>query len=508
MNRTRFTIKNIFFAYISNIITLIIGFVLRTIFIKMLSTAYLGVNGLFTNILGVLSFAELGIGTAINFSLYKPIAEKNIEKIKTIMGFYKKAYRVIALIVAVIGIVLIPFLKYIVKDPGDIGNISVYYIIILFNVVSSYFVSYKFSLVNAEQKNYIVSLVNIITVIATNVFQIIALIVYKNFLIYLIIAAVTGLAQKIFTNAYLNKKYPYLLDKNAEKMTSEELQPIKKNVIALIWLKIGDIGIYQTENIIISAFINITTVGIISNYNLLITSISAFINIIFSSTTASFGNLIATENKTKQYEIFKVYRFLAFWLYGFSAVAFVILLSPFITLWIGSEMTISEVTISLIIFNYYMQGHRICIYNLRAAGGVFVQDKYVPIIQAAVNLTVSIILVNIIGLPGVYIGGIVQGLIATIVKPIIVYRNMFKINAKYYFIDAVKFLLSVGAAYIICQVIKIYMLNNITIVNFIIMVFVTAIIPNLVFLIFFRKREEFLYLKNMLLQKIRKTPTP
>ena len=143
-SRTKMTFKNIFYGYIANIISLVLNFVSRTIFIKMIGTAYLGINGLFTNVLGVLSFAELGIGTALNFSLYKPVAENNKEKIKSIMNLYKMSYRVIAVLIAIIGLILLPFLKFIVKDPGDIGNINIYYLIFLFNTVTGYFVSYKF----------------------------------------------------------------------------------------------------------------------------------------------------------------------------------------------------------------------------------------------------------------------------------------------------------------------------------------------------------------------------
>ncbi|XJV96793.1 lipopolysaccharide biosynthesis protein [Haloimpatiens lingqiaonensis] len=502
MSRLKCTAKNIFFGYVSSIISLLLGFISRTIFIKILSTTYLGVNGLFINVLGVLSFAELGIGTAMNYSLYKPVAEKDIEKLKSLMDFYKIAYRVIALVVTIIGLTLLPFLKYIVKDPGNVGNISVYYLIFLFNTVTSYFVSYKFSLVNAEQKNYIFSNINTITSFVTVIMQIITLILFKNFLYYLLVAAVIGLIQKIFINRYLNKKYPYLLDKNTKKITKEELKPIKTNVIALIWHKIGEISIYQTDNIVISTFINVTTVGIISNYNLLITSVSTFITIIFNSAIASLGNLMATEDVSKQYNTFKVYRFAAFWLYGFSSIAFYILLSPFITLWIGSEMIISDFTVLLIMINYYMVGHRICINNIKSAGGIFDQDKYVALLQGVVNLVVSIIMVKLIGLPGVYIGTIMSGILATVIKPIIVYKYAFQKDVRYYFIDGLKFASAVTFSLVICWIIKYNIIKNVTMFNFIVMMVVVTLVPNFLFLLFFRKNDEFIYIKNIILSKI------
>jgi O-antigen/teichoic acid export membrane protein len=504
MSRLKFTAKNIFAGYISSIIALSMGFISRTIFIHVLGITYLGVNGLFINVLGVLSFAELGIGTAMNYSLYKPVAEKDTENIKSLMKFYKTAYRVIALVITIIGLSIVPFLKYIVKDPGNIGDISIYYLIFLFNTVSSYFIIYKFSLVNAEQKNYIFSYINTITSVVTVTIQIISLVIFKSFLVYLLVAAIIGLIQKIFVSIYLNRKYPYLLDKNTKKLTKEELKPIKKNIIALVYHKIGEISVHQTDNIIISAFINITTVGIISNYNLLMVSVSRFITIIFNSAIASLGNLIATEDVARQYYIFKVYRFVAFWLYGFSSIAFYILLSPFITLWIGKEMVISEFVLLLIIINYYMIGHRICINNIKSAGGVFDQDKYVALLCAVVNLIVSIVMVKLIGLPGVYVGTIAQGTLATIIKPIIVYKNIFNIKANDYFIDGFKYAGTVTFAAVICRIIKNAIMYNLTIFNFIIMMVVVTLVPNILFLLFFRKSEEFLYMKNIILSRLKR----
>lgn len=154
--------------------------------------------------------AELGIGTAINFCLYKPVAENNIEKIKSYMWYYKWAYRTIAVIITIIGLALIPFLNVLVKDPGNVGNIVIYYLIYLFNTVTTYFVSYKYSLVNAEQKNYIYTNVNLIISTSTIIIQVIALVIWKNFLIYLLVAAIFGVFQKIFICIYFNRLYPYL----------------------------------------------------------------------------------------------------------------------------------------------------------------------------------------------------------------------------------------------------------------------------------------------------------
>ena len=359
-SRLEMTAKNAFWSYFSMGVSFVLQFISRTVFIYFLGEGYLGINGLFSNVLGVLSFAELGIGTAINFSLYKPVAEHDVEKIKSYMYYYKWAYRIIALIVCILGIILIPFLDILVTDPGNVGNITIYYCIYLFNTVTSYFVSYKYSLVNAEQKNYIYTNINLIITTSTIIIQIIALVIWKNFLIYLSVAAVFGVFQKIFISRYFDKLYPYLKDKNVKKLSKNEKNTLISKVKALVIHKIGDVSVHQTDNIIVSAFVSTKMVGLLSNYNLIISTVTSCINILFNSVTGSLGNMVATETKEYQYQIFKKYRFIGFWFYGFTAIALSILMSPFIELWIGNRMVVGALTINLIVLDYYMIGQRIC----------------------------------------------------------------------------------------------------------------------------------------------------
>lgn len=498
MSRIKYSSKNIFYGYIGNITSIAVGFVSKTIFIYTLGTMYLGLNGLFSNILGVLSLAELGLGSAMNFSLYKLVANKDTEKIKSIMQLYKLAYRVIAIIVTVMGLMVLPFLTFMLKGAEGITNVHIYYLIYLFNTVISYLVSYKFSLINAEQKSYICTNISTITSIITGCVQICSLVFFKNYMFYLLIGAAIGAFQKIYINRFCNRIYPYLLEKNVKEMDKEEKLAIKKNIFGLLWHKIGEISVYQTDNIIISVFLNVIVVGLVSNYIYIINSIGGFVSIIFNSITSSIGNLIATESKQKMYFVYKVYRFLVFWLYGFTAVGFYTLLNPFVTLWLGKNMLISSVAIFFIILNYYMVGHRICINNFKIAGGIFYQDRYVPIIQAVVNIVASIVLIKLIGLAGVYIGTVIQGMVSTIIKPLIIYKELFGKSSKEYFSDSVIFGGAVLLAGIMSNFItKINYSSNLAI-QFTIEMILISISCNLLFFILFRKREEFIYLKSML----------
>ncbi len=497
-SRTGYIVKNITVSYIANIAGLVLSFISRTVFLHTLGDQYLGINGLYSNVLGVLSLAELGIGSAINFALYKPVAEGNREKIKSLMALYRKAYWIIALIILVVGLSVSPFLPVIVNagDKLTSNEIYIYYFIFLYNTVISYFVTYKFALVSAEQKGYIFTSVNIVLNIITVSSQIAVLLIFKNFLFYLLIASFIGTLSKIGLNFYLNRMYPFLQEKNVEKLPVAEFNSIKKDVTAMIIHKGGEIAIHQTDNIIISFYQGISVVGVVSNYLLIISSVSGFVVAIFNSMTASFGNVIAVSSPKELYVLFRHYKFLGFWLYGFCSIAFFVLLTPFITLWAGAERVIGNLTVFLLVTDYYLVGHRFLLNNVKSAGGVFWQDRYVAFIQAVVNVAVSIWMIKLIGLPGVYVGTVVQGLISTVIKPVLFFRHLFGVSAWQYFKQGICYFSAVILAGTICVCIANTWLCKITVCTFILRMLLVCVIPNLLFYVLFHKTDEYKYVES------------
>ncbi len=296
--------------------------------------------------------------------------------------------------------------------------------------------------------------------------------------------------------------YPYLKEKDIKPLTKEEVGEVVKKTKALVLHKVGDVARLQTDAMIISGFINVTLSGIVDNYNLVISSVSNFVNIIFNSVLSSFGNLIATESRQKQYEIFKVYRFFACWIYGFSATGFLLLLTPLVWLWLGPSNVLPVAAVTCILIDYYFKGERIVLSNFKTAAGVFEQDKYLALIQGAVNLVISIVLVQRIGLAGVYIGTIVSGLIANITKPIIIYRVCFEIRAKDYFLDSMKFLAVLGGTFAILYGIRKVLMPQISILSFVLMFVVICVIFNGVFLLVFGRTQEFQYLWGIVRRKL------
>lgn len=505
MGRIQKAGKNIIFGYISNLVILLLNFIQRTVFIYVLGRTLSGVNGVYTDVLSVLSLTELGIGTALNYSLYKPVAEQNIEKIKSYMRFYKKAYLTIAGVIATLGIAISPFLKYILKNPGNltVKELTLYYYLFLFNTVISYFVTYKYSLVNAEQKNYIQTNITTLTKLATTTVQIAVLLLFKNFLFYLLAQSAVELLQKIFVTAYLNRLYPYLLDKDVEKLTAEETEVVATKTKALICHKIGDVARLQTDKIIISSFVNVDTAAVVDNYVYIITYVGNFVNIIFDSVISGFGNVVATESNERQYLLFKVYRFFACWLFGFGAVGFFHLLTPFIGgVWLHDESwTLPQMTVVLLVMDFYLKGGRTVLLNFKIASGLFEQDRYLPLIQGAVNLVVSIALVMKIGVTGVYVGTLLSGVLANLIRPGIIYKVCFGKKAGAYFVDSLKYIgviLAVGA---VIMPIRRAVMGEVTILTFAVMVILITVLYNLVFWAVFHRTEEFSYLWN----KVRST---
>ena len=504
MSRVKYAAKNIAMGYVSTIATALLNFILRTIFIRMLGDALNGVSSLYTDVLSMLSLAELGIGTALNFSLYGPVARGETEHIKSYMRVYKWAYRIIALVIAVIGLALTPFLQYLIKDPGvlTIGELRLYYLIFLFNTVSTYFVAYKYSLVNAEQKNYIQTNINMISKVITIILQIIGLLIFKNFLIYLLTAAFVELAQKIFASIYLNRLYPFLKDKDAKPLPKEESAEIVRKTKALVLHKVGDTARLQTDSLIISSMIGVVVSGIVSNYTLVMSTVSNFVNVIFNSVISSFGNLIATEDKDKQFSVFKVYRFFAVWVYGFAAIGFYALLSPLVCLWLGEDHVLAALAVNLILVDYFFKGERIVLSNFKTAAGVFEQDRYLALIQGAVNLIVSILMVKLIGLPGVYVGTVISGLIANITKPIIIYKVCFDMKSGSYFKDSFKYILVMVLMVALVTPVKYIVTSDLHIWTFLLGTIVITVLFNGIFLLLFHKSAECRYVTDMVKRKL------
>ena len=507
--RTKNSILNISTNMVITIVKTFMTFVVRTFFINILGQTYLGVNGLLTNIISMLSLAELGVGTAINFSLYKPLAENNKKKISELMTFYKNAYRIIALIIFIIGIIVFFFLDIIIKDSENIESLNIIYFLFLANTVFTYLISYKETLINADQKAYKLSKINFVFMILVNIIQIITLVVTKNFVFYLLVQIVITYIQKVFINRYITLQYKEIDFKCKEKLEKSDLKQISTNIKAMFFHKIGDYCINGTDNIIISSFIGIGTVGIYSNYLTIINMLNNFINIIYNGITASLGNLIVTENKEKQYKIFKQIDFIGFLIYSTCSVGLLNLINPFITLWVGQEYVFNMEIVIAIVINFFITGMRIPSTTIKNAAGLYKQDRFTPIIQSVINLITSIILVKTIGLLGVILGTIISGIsIPCWQRPYILYHYIFKRSTKEYIRIYIKYLITLLLSSAITIVIFKLLTLKITIYTFLLMGIVCLFVHCFIIFIFYRHDYEMQYTldftKNILKKGVEK----
>lgn len=498
--RIESSIKNLIFAFGGQFIGIIISFFARIVFLYTLNTEYLGLNGLFTNILAVLSLAELGVGTAMNFSLYKPLAEKNKEKLKSLMYLYKKAYITIGSVILILGIAFSPLMPYFInKMPNIPENIYFIYVLFVINTGISYFFSYKRALMISDQKRYIATFYRYGFYFLLNVAQIICLLVTRNYILFLVLQIIFTLLENICVSIKANKLYPFLKEKNIKKLEMADKKEISKNLFAMVLHKFGGIVLNSTDNIIISKFIGLVAVGLYSNYYLITNALNTVIIQIFTSIVASVGNLAVTESKQKLYDIFNKVFFINFWIFGFSSICIYILVNDFIYLWIGSEYLLSLMLVLVLVINFFITGMRRTVLTFKDALGLFWQDIYKPVIASILNLVISIILVQKIGLTGVFLGTIISTLITSFwIEPYVLYKYGFKMKVNEYFILCIKYTIIT----IIVGSITVFIVNtlftSVNILTFIGKLLLCIGIPNLCFILIFRKSEEFIYFKNLI----------
>lgn len=451
-SRTKNVSINIVVGLFCQGITMILGFVCRTVFIKTLGKDYLGVDGLFSNVLTILSFAELGIGDAIIFSLYKPIAMGDHERISSLMDLYRKCYRIIGIVIAVAGLCLTPFLGYVMKNKPNIPeNLTLLYWLFLANTATSYFFVYKNSIIIADQKNYIVLLLTQFLCIAQNVVQIIFLYLTHNYIIYLLLHIAATLTTNVVVCLMADRMYPYL-KKKAVPLAKDERRIIFKNVQALVLYKFGNVALNGTDNILVSALVGVREVGLVSNYTLLIACCKAILFKFTEAFTASVGNLNAISSNEKKYEVFNELFMVIAWIYGLASVGLATVANPLISVWLGNEYLLSALVTIAIVSEFYFQGIQFAASTYRTTLGYFVQSKYVPIWMSIVNIVLSILFCKWIGLAGIFFASSIARLLGTtIVDPYLIYTKAFHKTPLIYLSKYVGYTLLLTVIAMICN---------------------------------------------------------
>lgn len=420
-SRTQYSAYNTSIALFSRAAAILMGYVVRVVFTHVLSENYVGINGLFTDILNVLSLSEMGIETAISFALYKPIADGNTEAQKSIMHLYQWFYRFVAVFVAAAGICVIPFMDILIKNKPDIPHLTYIYILYLFNTVLSYLFVYKRTLLDAHQLMYIGTLSKTVSWVLQDIVQIAVLLLTKNFILYLYVYILTTL----FSNIYISKKaeriFPFLRDKNIAPVEKQERKHILKNIRAMMMHKIGDVIVNNTDNLLISSFVGI----------------------------ASVGNLGATASKERVQTIFSSVFLLNHWMFSFAAICLFELLNPFIVLSFGEKYLFTTDIVWILCINFYIRGLTRSCLIFRNSLGLFWYDRYKSIAEALINLIVSIILAQRFGTFGVFMGTFISTVTTTLwIEPFVLYKYHFQTPVFAYYRRLLLYCIECGAVWL------------------------------------------------------------
>lgn len=504
-SRIKNSIKNMTSGIFLHLITLIIQFTYRILFVRILGAEYLGIKGLFSNILSIFAFTELGIGQAIVFSLYKPIAEHNENKICALMGIYKRTYYTIGCIVLFLGLCFYPIYPHLITgNAKNIPGLSFIYSLYVLNAGLGFFFSYRTSFLNANQQKYILDIVWIITTIVLYACQIILLIIFKNYLIIISIQICITIIQNAIASHVVVCKFPYL-KKKAPRLEDEDKKKIISDVKALIIYKIGTKALNSTDNIIISIFVGTVWVGYYDNYLAIVSSVSAFAYILFASLTASIGNLNAIGDDKQKKLIFKVCDLATFIIFSTMGVCFYIALDPFTKICYGEQYVLGSKISAIIALNLYVAGMLYAPYNYRQTMGLFIYGKWRPIISAIENILVSIFLAKYIGLAGVLLGTIITRLTTNSwYDPYIVYKKGFHESPiKYYVSYAFKISIFIFLCIFCKYISNLYDRNNIFIIC--VKCFFVILYCLLVISLIYWNSSEMKYLKDIALQQLNNT---
>lgn len=504
-SRTENAIKNTKITIFCHIVFLLCSFICRTVFTKKMGAEYLGVSGLFSNILTILSFAELGIGSTLVYRLYKPFAKNDYNKINLYVKLYKKIYSIIIIIIFTVGIFITPFLKYLVDAPNIKENIILIYLLYLSHTLASYLFVYKKTLLTANQKDYIVSLFNELFNLIMNIMQCLVLIFFKDYIIYLIISIVCAILSNISCSLYVDKKYKFLKNSINDKLSKEEVKELKKDTKGLMMTKIASTAFSGTDNVFISTFIGIKYVGILSNYTLILQTINTLMNKIFSSITASIGNMVVSkesEDKTESV-IFKMF-FINAAMYSYICIGLALLIKEFVTeYWLDYEYYLSDSIVLLAIFELYLRSIHYPLYTVRNAIGLFSQCRFIVVILALLNILLDFILVKPLGIAGLIIATIISRGIAYVVDIHVVYKYGLKKSPKQYYLNLFKWLGYTTLCYIIISSIFKYF-KTFNLLYFIIKIIIITTIYLLLFIVFYKKSDELIYYIDLIKKRVLK----
>lgn len=492
IERTKNATRTIIFGEILKAYQIIVPFLMRTAMIYLMGVQYLGLNSLFTSILQVLNLAELGVGSAMIYSMYKPIAEDDNATICALMKLYKTYYRIIGLVIAVIGCALTPFIpKLISGDVPDNLNIYLLYLLNLGATVLSYWLyAYKNCILQAHQRVDIVSKVSLVTSTIQYALQLLVLWLFKDYYLYVIVLLATQALTNITTAMCADRIYPQFKPKG--QIATEEKKAINNRIKDLFTSKIGGIIYDSADTIVISSFLGLTALAIYQNYFYILNAITGLITVVFSACTAGIGNSIVVETKEKNYKDLNKFTFIICWGAGFCAVCLLCLYQPFMELWVGKDLMLSSSAVICFVVYFFVRQLNSLFNTYKDASGMWHEDRFRPLVAALTNLALNLILVQFIGLYGILISTVLA--IVCVGMPWLLHNLFTVIFEKKYLVGYLKnllyycfiILINCTITYFICTKVNAGLITTLVIRGAI-----CVVLPNLIYLFAYYKRIEF-----------------
>ena len=476
------------------IMEILLSFAFRTILIYTLGTTYLGLSSLFTNIFSLLSLMEMGVGSSIVFLMYKPLNDKNYDEVNALLKVYSRFYDILGILIAIIGFALIPFLPKIIKEYNSLEiNLLPIYILTLLNVVFSYFLAYRRSLLEADQKAYVNSINYTFFNFLGSILRIGALLIFKDYVLTLVITFVLTIVSNFVIYFKTNALYPFLKIKAVSKISKDKTIELLKRMGASTMHQLGNIVVTSTDNIIISAFIGVIVVGYYSNYSMITGIIYSIFSLIFTSITANVGNMKLNESDEKSLEIFNRLFFLNFYFYFVSCTCFYVCIDDFIVLWIGGEYLLDLNIVFVLTISLFIQGMRHVTVTFINSSGLNYDTRYKSIFEAVINLAISLILVHFYGITGVIMGTIISfATVSVWFEPYVLYKKWFKKGVvRYYLKYSFYILLTIATMIIVRNAFKLFPSENV--LFFILKAVGSFIVANLIVLFFFFRSRDLIY---------------
>lgn len=489
-----------FFGIILKVYQILVPFLMRTAMIYFMGVQYLGLNSLFTSILQVLNLAELGVGSAMVYSMYKPIVEDDYTAICALMKLYRTYYRVIGAIIAIIGVLITPFVPKLISGEVPEGiNIYVLYLLNLGATVLSYWLfAYKNAILQAHQRTDVVSKVMLVTNTIQYGLQIFVLWALHNYYYYVVVMLAIQALTNIITAICADRLYPNFKPKG--QLLKEEVRQINCRIRDLFTAKLGAVIVNSADTIVISAFLGLTILAVYQNYYFILTAIIGFVTVIFSSVTAGIGNSLVVETKEKNFNDLKKFTFIICWIAGVCSCCFLNLYQPFMEMWVGKDLTLDFSVVVCLVVYYYVYEINQLLNTYKDAGGIWHEDRFRPLVTAIANLGMNVIMIQYIGIYGI--------ILSTVLSMVFVgmpwlfhnlFTTLFPHEFLFLYLKEIFCYISISA---IVAYISMFICNYINFSSWLTLILrgvICIIVPNLCFIIVYKNKKEFketLFLAN------------